>query len=152
MISKTEEYALRAVVHLAECCQDGPCRAQDIAEKTDIPANYLSKILHQLGRHGIVDSERGRYGGFRLSRDPRELSLAQVIEPFGSIDERGRCLLGRGECSDANPCGAHERWKAVRAQTIAFFAGTTVADVLGDEPPGPGEGPDPDTRNEWEVA
>lgn len=150
MISKTEEYALRAVVHLAQHCQDGPCRAQDIAEDTDIPANYLSKILHRLGHYGIVESERGRYGGFRLSRRPEDLRLADVIEPFGSIDDRGRCLLGRGECSDANPCGAHERWKAVRAETIAFFVGTTVADVL-DTGPRP-DGSDPDTTTVREVA
>lgn len=149
MISKTEEYALRAVVHLAEHCQEGPCRAQDIAEHTDIPANYLSKILHQLGRHGIVHSERGPRGGFQLSRDPAGISLSDVIEPFGSIADRGRCLLGRAECSDANPCGAHERWKAVRAKTIAFFAGTTVADVLDTGVPG--DGSDPDTRTVREV-
>lgn len=150
MISKTEEYALRAVVHLAEHCRDGPCRAQDIAESTDIPANYLSKILHQLGRHGIVDSERGRYGGFRLSRKPGEIRLADVIEPFESVAARGRCLLGRSECSDANPCGAHERWKTVRAQTIAFFAGTTVADVLDTGMPR--DGSDPDTGTMREVV
>lgn len=150
VISKTEEYALRAVVHLAEHCREGPCPAQDIAEHTDIPANYLSKLLHQLGRHGIVDSERGRHGGFRLSRPPEEIRLADVIEPFGSITDRGRCLLGRGECSDADPCGAHERWKTVRAQTIAFFAGTTIADVLDTGVPG--DGSDPDRRTAREVV
>ena len=138
MISKTEEYALRAAVHLAQHAEEGPCRAQDIAEGSDIPANYLSKILHQLARVGIVLSERGRYGGFRLARHPSELSLADVIEPFGSLTERGRCLLGRPECSDANPCGAHEHWKRVKAEMLAFFQNTTLADVIrsGEGEPG----------------
>ena len=131
MISKTEEYALRAVVYLAQHNEEGSCRAGDIAESTEIPANYLSKILHQLGRHRIVDSERGRHGGFQLARPAAEISLADVIEPFGSLTDRGRCLLGRRECSDESPCGAHERWKEVRAATVAFFAGTTIADVMG---------------------
>lgn len=138
MISKTEEYALRAAVHLAQHAEAGPCRAQDIAEESDIPANYLSKILHQLARAGIVVSERGRYGGFRLARPPSELSLADVIEPFGSLTERGRCLLGRLECSDANPCGAHEHWKRVKAATLAFFADTTLAEVIGPGNADPG--------------
>lgn len=130
MLSKTEEYALRAAVHLAQHAPEGPCRAQDIARGSQIPANYLSKILHQLARAGVVESERGRYGGFRLARPARELTLAHVIEPFGSLSDRGRCLLGRAECSDENPCGAHERWKRVRAATTAFFAETTLADVI----------------------
>ncbi len=148
MISKTEEYALRAVVFLAQHAREGPCIAQDIAVSTEIPANYLSKILHQLGRHGIVDSERGRYGGFRLARRPGELSLADVIEPFASSTDRRRCLLGRRECSDETPCGAHERWKEVRAATMAFFAGTTVEDVIGPIP----SGDDPPTTTVREVA
>ena len=138
MISKTEEYALRAAVHLAQRYEEGPCRAQDIAGGSHIPANYLSKILHRLAHAGIVTSERGRYGGFRLARRPSELTLADVMEPFGSLSERGRCLLGRPECSDLNPCGAHWRWKRVKAATLAFFRETTLADVVrpGAEDPG----------------
>ncbi len=130
MLSKTEEYALRAVVHLARDRSDGPSRTTEIAKAIDIPANYLSKILHRLGRHGVVASERGRYGGFRLGREASEITLADVVAPFGALEERQRCLLGRQECSDENPCGAHERWKVVRRATSEFFVETTIADVI----------------------
>lgn len=148
MISKTEEYALRAVVYLAKQGGGGPCRSQQIAEGTGIPANYLSKVLHQLGRHGVVGAERGRYGGFRLARPPAEIPLADVIEPFGGLTERRRCLLGRRECSDERPCGAHERWKHVRSATAAFFVGTSVADVIATEP----RDPDTEPKTPSEVA
>jgi Rrf2 family protein len=130
VISKTEEYALRAVVHLARDQTDGPRRTTEVAEAIDIPANYLSKILHRLGRHGVVASERGRHGGFRLGREASEITLADVVAPFGALEGRQRCLLGLKECSDEHPCGAHERWKIVRRATSEFFAETTVADVI----------------------
>jgi Rrf2 family protein len=101
-----------------------------MASATGIPANYLSKILHQLGRAGVVVSERGRAGGFRLAAPPSTITLASVVAPFEPQVERTRCLLGLPQCSDANPCGAHERWKAIREATLEFLTDTTLADVI----------------------
>ncbi|MDX1393428.1 MAG: Rrf2 family transcriptional regulator [Gemmatimonadota bacterium] len=145
MISKTEEYALKAVVFLARQGDERPCTVQEIARGTGIPANYLSKILHRLGQHGVAVSERGRHGGFRLSHAPEAVALAEVIAPFGSPADRHRCLLGRRECSDENPCGAHEQWKRVRATTSEFFAETSIADVIGG---GADRDPTPTNRSE----
>lgn len=130
MLSQTAEYALRAVVYLAEQADPGLIPVGEIAVALDVPANYLSKILHQLARAGVVESTRGPHGGFRLARPAELIGLADVIEPFDSLEHRRRCLLGRPECSDRNPCGAHERWKHVKNQTTDFFRDTSVADVL----------------------
>lgn len=129
MLSKTAEYALRAVVHLSRHGEDGLVRSADMAREIDVPANFLSKILHRLVRQGIVRSERGRNGGFALAVDPAELTLARVISGFESIAGVDTCILGRSECSDANPCGAHTRWAAVKAHILEFFETTTIADV-----------------------
>ncbi len=129
-LSKTEEYALRATIHLARRAEEGPQRSSQIAEAIGLPPNYLSKILHRLARQGLVTSERGRYGGFRLARDPAAISLEEVLAPFRPLHDTAACLLGRPECSDENPCGAHARWKKVQRATAEFFAGTTVADVM----------------------
>lgn len=134
MISKTEEYALRAAVCLARNEGTGVVRAREMARTTGIPANYLSKILHQLGRAGVVNSSRGRAGGFCLVRDPAAVTLAEVVAPFEPQVARTRCLLGRPECSDENPCGAHSRWKAIRAATVDFLENTTLADVIRGDP------------------
>ena len=101
-----------------------------MASATGIPANYLSKILHQLGRSGVVVSERGRAGGFRLADPPSAVVLASVVAPFEPQVQRTRCLLGLPQCSDSNPCGAHERWKAIKEATLEFLNGTTLADVI----------------------
>ena len=131
MISQTAEYALRATLHLAEHDEAAPLRVGQLARVTGAPGNYLSKILGLLARDGILESTRGPAGGFRLAVDPAQLRLSRIVGLFDA-DPQGRgCLLGRVRCSDADPCGVHDRWRAVVACREKFFCGTTVGDVLG---------------------
>ncbi|MCK5489128.1 MAG: Rrf2 family transcriptional regulator [Gemmatimonadetes bacterium] len=132
MVSRTEEYALRAAVCLARRYGTGTVRARDMAKATGIPANYLSKILHQLAKAGVVASERGRSGGFTLAAPPSTVVLASVVAPFEPQVQRTRCLLGLPQCSDSNPCGAHERWRTIKEATLEFLNNTTLADVIDD--------------------
>jgi len=131
MLSRTAEYALRAVLFLAD--SGAPANVDQIAERLRVPRNYLSKTLHRLAREGVLASTRGQRGGFRLARDPDRLSLLEVVEPFDPIRGERRCLLGRPQCSDANPCPAHSGWKAVSDQVAAFFRDKTVGDLLRGE-------------------
>ena len=130
MLSRTQEYALRAAVFLGRSYGTGPLRTAELAVQTGIPGNYLSKILHQMARQGLVDSERGRRGGVALSRDPADVMLHEILAPFQPAYEPKRCVLGRPECSDTFPCGAHARWGGIKSQVEAFFATTTIADVM----------------------
>ena len=130
MISKTDQYALRAVLHLAQRVEDGPVGAAAIAQGLGLPANYLSKILHDLARAGVLRSERGPRGGFRLAKPASELSLAEVIAPFNSFMKQRTCLLGREQCSDETPCRVHERWSQAADPIIEFFNHTAIADLL----------------------
>lgn len=130
MLSQTAEYALRAVIFLAEHEDEAPLRVGDVARALGAPRNYLSKTLHELARVGILSSLRGPAGGFRLAVSPGKLTLARVVSSFDDPPGRRRCLLGRSQCSDARPCGAHDRWKGVAEAMAEFFRTTTVADVL----------------------
>lgn len=129
-LSKTSRYALQAATYLAEHWErDEAIMVREIADSTGIPRNYLSKLLHQLARDGIVVSERGRRGGFRLAKDPAEIPLASVIGPVdpGAMDQH--CLLGRATCSDDDPCAAHPRWKALSDDLRRFLSETSVAEI-----------------------
>lgn len=134
MISKTAEYALRAVLYIARESEDGPVRANEIAQALGAPGNYLSKILHTLVRAGTLTSERGPRGGFRLARAADEVRLADLLEALDPSALRADCLLGNAECSDEASCAVHERWKAVREPVCRFFRETTIADVLDGAP------------------
>ncbi len=149
MVSQTTEYALRALVHLAGAGAESPpdgqssgrrsgtdssvtLQAEEIAEALDVPRNYLSKILHTLSREGILNSTRGPRGGFRLAAPAAELPLSRIVrvfEPHLLADEQ-RCLLGQTVCSDDDPCPAHEHWKGVSRAVRAFFATTTLDDLV----------------------
>ena len=131
MLSHTAEYALRAVLYLAERGKAGPVQVGVIAQALRIPRNYLSKILHLLARHGVLDSTRGKLGGFRLAAPPERLYLVQVVSPFWRLGETRHCLLGRPQCSDQTACAAHARWKDVAERLATFFRETTVAELLG---------------------
>lgn len=129
MLSQTAEYALRAVLYLAERPRGRPVRVAEMASALRIPRNYLSKILHQLARNGVLVSLRGKAGGFQLAVRPDQLTLSTVVTPFDRIEERRHCLMGRPQCSDRTACAAHERWKHVGDTVAEFFHDTTVADV-----------------------
>ena len=130
-LNSTTQYALRAVLYVAEHGSAGPIRVDAIAADLRAPRNYLSKTMHALARAGILKSERGPRGGFRLARPADQISLGEVVAPFEPMTER-RCLLGRTTCGWKNPCSAHPRWEAVAVAQQAFFRETTVADLLGE--------------------
>ena len=139
LLPQTAEYALRAVVHVAEDPRGAPARVGDIARALGVPRNYLSKTLHQLARAGVLLSTRGPTGGFQLARPAHRLSLAEVIAPFAPAGEsdRSNCLLGRGRCQDSAPCSAHWRWKGVSQRLSRFFDDTTIADLMHPAPAAP---------------
>jgi Rrf2 family transcriptional regulator, iron-sulfur cluster assembly transcription factor len=132
-LSSTARQALHAVVCIAGSADEGPVRVDEIAAVMECPRNYLSKTLHILTRAGVLRSERGPKGGFRLSTSPDRLTLARVIAPFEPVSER-QCLVGRARCSDARPCAAHGRWAEVAGRVNEFFTGTTIAMLLKDNP------------------
>ncbi len=132
MISKTAEYALRAVLFIAR--QSRPTRANEISKALDVPSNYLSKILHSLARAGILTSGRGPRGGFQLAKPANEMALAELLEALDPSVLRADCLLGNPSCSDETACAVHDYWKQVREPVCLFFRNTTVADVLPERP------------------
>ena len=105
-------------------------RAGDVAETLGVPANYLSKILHKLGRTDLLLSERGPGGGFRLAHPPSSITLADIVGPFEDYGQERRCLLSEADCTDSQPCAAHAGWKELSERTHDFFRNTTVADLL----------------------
>jgi Rrf2 family iron-sulfur cluster assembly transcriptional regulator len=131
VLSQTAEYALRAVLFLAD--RGEPASVDQIAKHLQVPRNYLSKTLYRLAQEGVLISARGKGGGFRLAVAPHRLKLLRVVEPFDQISGERRCLLGRPQCSDRNPCPAHHQWRAASERVSEFFRDRTVGDLV-EEP------------------
>jgi len=128
MLTRTSEYALRAMIHLAQNEPDWPITGREIAAAATIPAKYLSKILGDLVRVGVLESTPGRRGGFRFVSPAKETKLYDVLAPFEQLEQK-RCPFGNAQCSDEEPCLAHDRWKQVLATHKRFLQGTTIYDV-----------------------
>lgn len=131
LLTRSGEYALQALIYIAEH-GDRPVRASEIARALDVPRNYLSKLLHQLARAGVLQSGRGPRGGFALAEPAAALSLKRALDPIEADRIESRCLLGRPSCSDADPCPAHAGWKGLREHIAGFLENTTLADLRRD--------------------
>lgn len=137
VISRTAEHALRAILYLAQREGGAPIPADVIADALDAPANYLSKTLNVLARHGIVSGVRGPRGGFVLDVPAAELRIADVIAVFAEPAPHTMCLLGGRRCNEREPCAAHERWTRTWAAAWAPLRVTTIQDLLSAEPVAP---------------
>jgi len=135
MLNQSADYALRAVLFVAQRPGRKACPAKAIAKATGIPLNYLGKVLHTLVQAGVLTSVRGPQGGFRLATDPAEVTLVDVAGPFQRLPERRMCLLGDRPCDAANPCVSHQHWQNISDQVTSFFRNTTIAAMLTDIPP-----------------
>jgi len=128
MISQTAEYALRAVVFLAEQ-RDQSFTIQKIATTTKVPAGYLAKVMQQLARAGIVESQRGLGGGFRLTVLPEELTLFAVIDAVDPLPRITTCPL-KLDAHRYSLCALHRRLDEAMETIERLFKDSTIADLL----------------------
>jgi Rrf2 family protein len=135
MLSMKAKYGLRALAALAKEHGNGPILISDIASTESIPHKFLELILLDLKRKGILQSKRGKGGGYALSRPPSRISVGEVIRaldgplallPCVSQTAYQRC----DECVDEVTCGLRHVMKEVRDATATILDGTTLEDLL----------------------
>jgi Rrf2 family protein len=134
MITKTAQYALRALVTIASD-PDRNHGAQELAGRIHAPPNYMGKLLKLLADAGILTSTRGSGGGFRLARPAREITLMDIVDPVDRVSRWSACFLGLGDCNPEDPCPIHHLWKPIRERYIKLLE-TSTLDCI----PGSGQG------------
>lgn len=130
MISQTAEYALRAVVALAQSA-DQPHTATEIARLTKVPEHYLSKVLHALARAEVVHSQRGLHGGYVLAHSPDRLPLLTVINAVDPIRHIESCPL-KLETHGTHLCPLHKKVNASISLIEKLFRDATIATILAE--------------------
>jgi len=131
-LSQTTGYAVLALACLSRT-PDSYVLAKDIARCTGIPWAYLSKVLHTLEKHGIVESRRGYRGGFKLRRPAEQVTL----EDIAAVLERQwppQCLLGFQDCQGERNCPFHDFWQREREVIREKLRSTTLADLAASSP------------------
>ena len=131
MLSKSCEYALRAIVYIScNASEDHKLGFKAVAEKLDIPSAYLGKILQILTKNGVIRGVKGPKGGFYLRESCKQEKLIKVVEVIDGLDYFSKCGLGMHECSDERPCPMHDDLKGIRDGIGALFTKKSIADLV----------------------
>lgn len=133
MLSQRTRYAIRALQHLADRYGEGPVQLVEISEKQNIPAKFLTVILSEMKRAGLVDTLRGKEGGYWLARPPAELTYGMIVRltrgslalvPCASRLAYEQCK----NCVDERMCQLRRVMLAVRDETANILDRVTLAD------------------------
>ncbi|MFB3813847.1 MAG: Rrf2 family transcriptional regulator [Terriglobales bacterium] len=125
-ITRAADYAVRVMVHLASLPPGSKARRRDIAEATDVPESFLSKVLQQLVQEGMIASQRGSGGGFRLAASPN-VSLLDVMEAIEGPTRLNVCLEPGLSCERKSWCAAHVVWVEAQAALEHVLRSATIA-------------------------
>ncbi len=117
MFSKTCEYAIRALIFIAQKSKDGSrIGIKDISSGIDSPEYFIAKILQDLSRKGFVQSAKGPNGGFYMDDANLEQSVADIVREIDGDKLFTGCGLGLKECSEDHPCPIHNDFKHIRQE------------------------------------
>ncbi|MFN5476448.1 MAG: RrF2 family transcriptional regulator [Sphingobacteriales bacterium] len=134
MLNKKTQYALQALQYLAEHQNQGPVLISEIAEQKKIPLKFLENILLQLRKEGILESKKGKGGGYFLNLPPQKIPLARIIRlihgPIAMLPCVSLYFYERCSNCDENNCGLHDTMIEVRDATLKILEGKTVADLI----------------------
>ncbi len=127
--TKTGEYAIRAILHLARQDKGILVMSGQVAEKEDIPAHYLAKILQRMAKFGYVDSFKGRGGGFKITKLAMTSSILDIVERIEGPVITLKCVTGLKECSDEHPCPLHDEWSELRDKIQHLITSKSVGQL-----------------------
>ena len=131
MLSKTAEYALRAIVYIAiQDAQGQKVGIKEIGRELELPVHFIGKILQDLVRKGVIASIKGPGGGFFLHRPASEISILEVVQTIDGLEMFRKCGMGMKQCSDSHPCPLHDDIKAYRSQVLKTFSTKTIQTLV----------------------
>jgi Rrf2 family protein len=114
-------------------CAEDPTEfvlVRDMSRDLGVPAPFLGKCLQHLVAKGLLRSQRGRRGGFRLTRAVTDITLYEIVDAQEDLQRTRRCLLGQAECSDERACPMHTFWKHASTDFIERLSTTSLADMV----------------------
>lgn len=138
-LNKSTRYALYAAMEMASARGEEPITAADTARRYGVPGSVLAKVFQQLVRGGIAIGERGSHGGYRLARDPAELTILDVVEAMEPGRGPGTCLLEDSEeteCSRTGDCRLFRVFEEVDELARSTFASITLETLVRSPRPG----------------
>ena len=131
IVSTKGRYALRVMVRFAQLGREEYIPLKEIAEKEGISQKYLESIMTALSKAGFVDAVRGKGGGYRLNRDPKDYTVGSILKlTEGSLNAVSCTSQGAAACSRTECCETKPMWDKLDKMIDEFFEGITLEDLL----------------------
>jgi len=128
-------YAVMAMADVAKHGGAGSVPLSAVAERQQLSLAYLEQIFQRLRRAGLVESARGRAGGYALSRPAAEIDIAEIMKAAEEETRMTRCLEGGAGCLGEERCLTHNLWSALGAHISGFLSNVTLQDILDGATP-----------------
>ena len=132
MISTRGRYALRVMIDLAEHIDEGYIPLQTIAKRQGISEKYLESIIAVLARAGLVEGQRGKGGGYRLSRELKDYSVGEIVRLTEGSLAPVSCLEGENTCPRADKCLSLPVWEKLDTLINDYLDSVSLADLLAE--------------------
>jgi Rrf2 family protein len=129
-ITRQADYAVRAVLYLARMGTSERSATSTVAEEQRIPPSFLAKIISQLSIAGLLHTSRGARGGVTLAREPKEITLLEVIEAIDGPIQLNECVAEDAECSFDEHCPLKSVWCEAQNELVKRLRGTNFAHLL----------------------
>ncbi len=131
-LTRAADYAVRATIHLASLEANARTSLTGLSDSTGVGPQFLSKVLQQLVRSGLVISRRGGTGGFSLARPAEEISLLDVIEAIEGATALNFCLASGDPCERSGWCAAHLVWARAQAAMMLELRSASIARLAAE--------------------
>jgi Rrf2 family transcriptional regulator, iron-sulfur cluster assembly transcription factor len=129
-------YAVTALADLAKYGAGEAVSLASVSERQQLPLSYLEQIFMSLRRSGLVESARGRSGGYRLTKPADAISVADIMHAVEEQTRMTSCRDGKTPCRGDKPCLTHSLWTALGEEIDGFLSHVTLQDVLDGIPAG----------------
>jgi Rrf2 family protein len=124
-ITRQADYAIRAVLYLSQLGASQRAATSTVAQKQRIPPSFLAKIISQLSIAGLLHTSRGARGGVMLARDPRDISLLDVVEAIDGPILLNECVGDSSDCESKEDCPMNSVWNEAQESLVKRLKGTT---------------------------
>ena len=135
MLSNSCRYGIRAVIYLAsQPLTNGKTGIKKISSDLNLPTPYLAKILQLLAKQKILSSSKGPHGGFSLLKDPRNITLLDIVNTIDGYDTFSSCVMHNGSCEgvkkEGKHCPLHKDYEKSRKELIKLFSNRTIHELV----------------------
>lgn len=134
-ITRQADYAVRAVLYLANLGTNERAATSTVAEDQRIPPSFLAKIISQLSIAGLLHTSRGARGGVTLARDPQDITLLEVVEAIDGPIQLNECVGEENDCSFESGCPLRAVWSDAQNELVTRLKKTNFAQLMNSKVP-----------------